>query len=361
MRKRLFWILVILSVFGLAVLSSAGIVDAQKKFGSSYYYFLHQLLYGLAPGAILAYLISKINYQVWRKLSLLILFGALVLMTLVFVPHFGFGAKGATRWVTLGGFVFQPAELLKISLVIYLAAWFGGRSGRSNRTDNWIYGAAPFLIVLGFSALLLILQPDIGTLLVVSFIALGIYFLAGVNMKVLGALLGVGVLLLALVVVFEPYRLNRIRAFIDPQSDPRGISYQVNQAKIAIGSGGVFGVGFGHSTQKFGFLPEPVGDSIFAIIVEELGLIGGLVTVGLFVWLCYTLTQIAMATHDPFGRLLVSGINIWIMAQAFLNIAAISGLAPLTGIPLPFISYGGTAVIALLAGLGIVFNVAARD
>lgn len=358
MRKRLFWILVILSVFGLAVLSSAGIVDAQKKFGSSYYYFLHQLVYGLIPGALVAYVVSRINYQVWRKLSLLILFGALVLMTLVFVPHFGFGAKGAVRWVTLGGIVFQPAEILKLSLIIYLAAWFGGRMGRRDRADNWIYGAAPFLIVLGFAALLLFLQPDIGTLIVVSLIALGMYFLAGVNMKVLGALLGIGVVLLVAVVIFEPYRLNRIRSFIDPQSDPRGISYQVNQAKIAIGSGGVFGEGFGHSTQKFGFLPEPVGDSIFAIIVEELGLIGGLATVALFVFLCLTLTQIAMATHDPFGRLLVSGVNIWIMAQAFINILAISGLAPLTGIPLPFISYGGTAMIALLAGLGIVFNVA---
>ncbi len=350
-----------MSIFGLAVLSSAGIVDAQKKFGTSYYYFLHQLFYGLIPGAIVAYVISRINYQIWRKLSLLILFGALGLMTMVFVSHFGFGAKGATRWLNIGGFVFQPAEILKLSLVIYLAAWFGSRMGKKDRTENWIYGAAPFLIILGFAALLLILQPDIGTLIVVGIIALGIYFLAGVNMKVLGTILGVGVILLALVVAFEPYRLDRIRAFWDSSADPRGISYQVNQAKIAIGSGGVFGQGFGHSTQKFGFLPEPVGDSIFAIIVEELGLVGGIATVGLFVFLCLTLTQIAMATRDPFGRLLVSGVNIWIMGQAFVNIAAISGLAPLTGIPLPFISYGGTAMITLLAGLGIVFNVAARE
>jgi cell division protein FtsW len=355
MKKRLLWILGILIVFGLAVLSSAGIVDSQKKFDSSYYYFFHQLLYGIAPGVLIAYIISRINYQLWRKLSLLILFGALGLMTLVFVSHFGFGAKGATRWLNIGGIVFQPAEILKLALVIYLAAWFGGRH---ERTKNWIYGAAPFFIVLGFSALLLALQPDIGTLIVVGFIALGIYFVAGVNLKHLMAILGVVVVALGLLVALEPYRFNRIRAYIDPESDPRGISYQVNQAMIAIGSGGIFGVGFGNSTQKFGFLPEPVGDSIFAIVAEELGMVGALVMVGLFVALCFTLTQIAMATADPFGRLLVSGINIWIMAQAFLNISAISGLAPLTGIPLPFISYGGTAIIALLAGLGIVFNVA---
>jgi cell division protein FtsW len=355
MRKRLFWILLILSIFGLAVLSSAGIVDAQKKFGSSYYYFVHQLLYGLLPGALIAYILSKINYHFWKKISLLILMLALALMTLVFVSHFGFGAKGATRWLDIGGIVFQPAEILKLSLIIYFAAWFGGRSLK--RAD-WAYGVAPFVIILGFAALLLVLQPDIGTFIVVSLIGLGMYFVAGENLKVLAGILGIGVVLLALLVAIEPYRFNRIRAYLDPQADPRGISYQVNQAMIGMGSGGIFGVGFGHSTQKFGFLPEPVGDSIFAIIVEELGMIGGVVTVGLFVVLCLTLTRIAIQTSDPFGRLLVSGVNIWIMAQAFLNISAISGLAPLTGVPLPFISYGGTAVIALLAGLGIVFNVA---
>ena len=355
MRKRLFWILTILIIFGLAVLSSAGIIDADKRFGSAYYYFFHQLLYGIAPGVLLAYILSRINFKVWRKLSLIILLGALALMTLVFVSHFGFGAKGATRWLSIGGIVFQPAEILKLSLVIYLAAWFGGRH---ERTSHWVYGAAPFFIVLGFAALLLALQPDIGTLIVVGFIALGMYFVAGANLKLLGSIIGIGMVILALLIWLEPYRFNRVLSFVDQSADTRGISYHVNQAKIAIGSGGVFGVGFGNSTQKHGFLPEPVGDSIFAIIAEELGLVGALVTVGLFVALCFTLTQIAIATADPFGRLFVSGVNIWIMAQAFINIAAISGLAPLTGIPLPFISYGGTAMIALLAGLGIVFNIA---
>jgi len=355
MRKRLFWILGILIIFGLAVLSSAGIIDAQKKFGTAYYYFFHQLLYGIAPGVLLAYILSKINYKLWRKLSLLILLGALALMTLVFVSHFGFGAKGATRWLNIAGIVFQPAEILKLSLVVYLAAWFGGRQ---ERTNHWLYGVAPFFIVLGFVALLLALQPDIGTLIVIGFIALGMYFVAGVNLKHLAAVLGLVVIVLGLLVVMESYRWERILSFWNPQNDPRGASYQVNQAMIGIGSGGIFGVGFGNSTQKFGFLPEPVGDSIFAIIAEELGLVGALITICLFLLLCLTLTQIALGASDPFGRLFVSGINIWIMSQAFINIAAISGLVPLTGIPLPFISYGGTAMVALLAGLGIVFNVA---
>jgi len=356
MRKQLLWTVGILIIFGLAMLSSAGIFDAQRKFGSSYYYFYHQLLYGILPGLALAYLISKVKYDTWRKLSLPILFGALLMMALVFVPGLGYGAKGAVRWVSLGGFIFQPAEVLKISLIVYFAAWFGSRH---DRLKTWGYGAAPFFIVLGFVTLLLAKQPDIGTLIVVAIIAIGMYFIAGVSWKQLGGIGLVALIALALLIRFEPYRWDRLKSFINPDQDPRGISYQVNQAAIAIGSGGLFGKGFGSgSTQKLGFLPEPVGDSIFAIIAEELGFVGAMATVGLFVFLCFILTRIAIRCRDPFGRLLVSGVNIWIMAQAFVNIAAISGLAPLTGIPLPFISYGGTAEIALLAGLGIVYNVA---
>lgn len=357
MRKRLIWTIGILTIFGLAVLSSAGIMDGQKKFGSSYYYFYHQLLYGILPGVLIAYSLSKFNYKHWRKLSLLILFGALVLMTLVFVPQFGFGTKGAVRWLNFSGFVFQPAEALKLALIIYFAAWFGGRH---DRLRNWAYGAAPFFILLGFVTLLLALQPDIGTLIVIGLIAIGMYFVAGVKLKQLFAILGLGVIALVLLIYFEPYRFQRLEAFLNQDKDLHGAAYQVNQAKIAIGAGGLFGIGFGHSTQKFGFLPEPVGDSIFAIIAEELGFVGAMFTVGLFALLCLTLTRIATLAPDAFGRLLVSGINIWIMAQAFVNMLAITGLAPLTGIPLPFISYGGTAIIALFAGLGIVLNIA-RD
>ncbi|OGN33052.1 MAG: hypothetical protein A3I39_03215 [Candidatus Yanofskybacteria bacterium RIFCSPLOWO2_02_FULL_47_9b] len=212
--------------------------------------------------------------------------------------------------------------------------------------------------MLGFVATLLAKQPDVGTLIVVSVIAIGMYFVAGVTWKQLGGIALIAIIGLALLIRFEPYRWDRLKSFMNPDQDPRGISYQVNQATIAIGSGGLFGVGFGQSSQKVGFLPEVVGDSIFAIIAEELGYVGAMATVGLFVFLCFTLTQIAVRTRDPFGRLLVSGVNIWIMAQAFVNIAAISGLIPLTGIPLPFISYGGTAEIALLASLGIVYNIA---
>jgi len=359
MDKRLLAIVLILIVFGLVVLSSAGIVDSQKKFGSPYYYLIHQLLYGILPGLVLMFIFSLIDYRFWKKISLLILIGSLALMIMIFMPTFGHGLKGATRWISFGIFSFQPAEILKLSLIIYLAAWFGNRD---ERTKKWSYGVLPFLIVLSFVALLLFLQPDIGTLIVVSFISLGVYFLAGPSYKQFIGILFVLFLGLSAIIVVEPYRFERLKSFWDPSVDPRGSSYQINQSLISIGSGGLFGVGYNNSSQKQGgFLPEVIGDSIFAIIAEELGLVGSVFTVGLFGVLCFFLTSIAKGVSDKFGSLLVMGINIWIISQAFVNIAAISGLVPLTGIPLPFISYGGTAVAVLLSGMGIVFNVAKKS
>ena len=352
-------IILILIVFGLVILSSAGIVDGQKKFGSPYYYLTHQLLYGVLPGLVFMFMFSLVSYRFWKKISLLILVGALALMIMIFMPTFGHGLRGATRWISLGVFSFQPAEILKLSLIIYLAAWFGSRDERTKRLS---YSLVPFLMVLSFAALLLFLQPDVGTLIIVSFIALGIYFMTGFSYKQFAGILLVLFLILSAIIIIEPYRLDRLKAFWNPSIDPRGISYQVNQSLISIGSGGLFGVGYNNSSQKQGgFLPEVIGDSIFAIIAEELGLIGSALTIGLFGVLCFFMVRIAKNTPDKFGTLLVMGINLWIMSQAFVNIAAISGLVPLTGIPLPFISYGGTALVVLLSGMGIVFNVAKKS
>lgn len=355
MNKRLLLIVMLLLVFGLVILSSAGIVEGQKKFGSSYYYLNKQLLYGVLPGLLLFFLFSKINYRFWRKVSPLILFASLLLMILVFVPDIGIGLKGANRWVSVWGLSFQPAEVLKLAMVIYLAAWFGSRN---ERIKNWSYSTAPFFIVISFVGLLLTMQPDVGTLAVIVLIALGIYFTAGSSMRHFLTVIAVFLIILAGLVFVEPYRLNRIKTFFNPSVDPRGISYQLNQSLIAIGSGGLFGNGYNDSTQKWGFLPEVVNDSIFAVVVEELGFAGAVVLMGMFIFLSYTLILIAKNTSDKFGRLLIIGISTWIVGQAFINIAAVSGLAPLTGIPLPFVSHGGTAIIALLSGLGIVYNIA---
>src|SRR3989344_1945357 len=357
MAKAIFATTLLLLIFGLIVLSSAGIVEGQKKFGSSYYYLTHQLLYGVLPGLALMFLFFKIDYKFWKKVSLPILFGSLLMMIFVFLPNFGHNLKGATRWLDIGGLSLQPSEILKLALIIYLAAWFGNRD---ERIRNWSYGTAPFLIVLSFVAILLLLQPDIGTLIIVTIISSAIYFFAGSPVKhflIIGLLI-IGVL--GLMIVVEPYRFNRVKTFLDPSIDPRGISYQLNQSLIAVGSGGMFGVGFGKSTQKFGFLPEVTNDSIFAILVEELGLVGAGVLIGLFVFFTFLTVKTAHNISDKFGKLLVMGVVAWIVGQAFLNIGAIIGLVPLTGIPLPFVSYGGTAMMVLLAGVGIVLNVAKR-
>ena len=213
---------------------------------------------------------------------------------------------------------------------------------------------------MGFIILLLYLQPDIGTLIIVMMIGGGIYFLSGRSWKEILTVVAITVGMFSVFVIVEPYRLDRIKAFMHPSEDPRGISYQINQSLIAIGSGGLFGVGFQNSSQKQGFLPEVLNDSIFAIIAEELGYVGSIAVIAMFVVLSYLLTGIAREAPDKFGTLLVMGVNVWVTSQAFVNIAAISGLIPLTGIPLPFISYGGTAIAVLLSGLGIVLNVAKK-
>src|SRR3989344_973568 len=205
MTKSILIITLILLVFGLVILSSAGIVEGQKKFGSSYYYLNHQLLYGVLPGLVLMFLLSKIDYKFWKRISLLVLFGALFLMILVFMPNFGHDLKGATRWLNIGGFSFQPSEVLKLSLIIYLAAWFGNRD---ERMKNWTYSAAPFFIVLAFIGVLLFLQPDIGTLIIVSLISFAIYFLAGSSIKHFLIIILVAISILAVGIAVEPYRFN---------------------------------------------------------------------------------------------------------------------------------------------------------
>ena len=352
--KTLTILIFILVVFGLVMLSSAGVVDGQKRFDSPYYYLTHQLLYGVLPGLALFFLFSRINYKFWKKISLPLLIAVTGLMVLVFVPGIGYGLRGAQRWINLGFFTFQPSEILKLTLIIYLAAWFSRRDGHINAGPQ---SAAPFFIVMAFIGALLLLQPDMGTLILVTVIALSMYFFAGVKLShFLLLILILGILLGALAIV-EPYRFDRLKAFWNPNIDKQGVSYHVNQAMIGIGSGGIFGLGFGQSRQKFNYLPEPVGDSIFAIVVEELGFVGGVFLLALFVMLCLTLANIAK-NASPFGKLLVIGTAVWISGQAFINIAAISGLIPLTGLPLPFISFGSSSLVSILVGLGIVSNVA---
>ncbi len=357
MARRIFGVVLILLVFGLIVLSSASSVQAEKQFGSSAYYWRHQLLYGILPGLLGLYFFWRFDYRKLRVLAFPFLAVALVAMILVFVPSIGVHLKGATSWLSLGVFTFQPAEFLKLALIVYLAAWLGERS---ERIKSWQLGFLPFALVTGFVAFLLLLQPDLGTLGIISIIAGSIYFFAGTPIRHSVAVVIAVVAMIGIAAFVSPLRLARITTIFNPQADVRGTGWQLNQSLIAIGSGGVWGVGLSQSTQKLGFLPEPIGDSIFAILMEELGLVGGIVTLSLFAFLATLLMMTAQRAHDGFGALLCTGMCIWVMTQAVVNITAVTGLGPLTGVPLPFISYGGTSMVAMLSGLGMVLNVAER-
>lgn len=343
-----------LVVFGLIMIASAGIGYAKTRFGDEYFFLKRQLLFGVLPGLLILMVLKNINYQIWKRFAFLFFIVSIILLFMVFIPGFGTKIYGASRWLQLGPLSFQPSEMLKISLILYLAAWL---ANKKEKIQDFYEGLMPFLVVIMGVSFLLIKQPDIGTLGVVALTAISVFFVSGAKLGHI-FLLGLGGLgTLGLLIKMESYRMDRLLVFLHPELDPRGIGYQINQALLAIGSGGIFGVGLGHSMQKFNYLPEPVGDSIFAIIGEELGFVGILIPILLFSVLVVRGLKIARNAPDMFGMLTAVGIVSWIMLQASINIAAISGLAPLTGIPLPFISYGGTSIVFLLAAVGILLNI----
>jgi len=347
-------IVLILLVFGLVMISSAGIIFSNVRFGDEYHLFKRHFLYGIVIGLPSMYLVSKINYKFWQKIALPFFVGTLVLLALVLISGIGVNYQGASRWIDLGPISFQPTEIAKIGIIIYLAAWL---KGRSSKLGDLKEGLVPFLMILGVAAFLIIAQPDIGTLGVIVMTSLVMFFVAGAPIRyIFGVLLG-GLAVVGLLIKLEPYRMNRLTAFLDPSVDPQGISYQINQALLAVGSGGIFGLGLGHSRQKFNYLPEPVGDSIFAIISEELGMIGAVILVGFFVAFALRGFRIARFAPDSFSRLVAVGITTWIVFQALVNIMSILKMMPLTGIPLPFISYGSTSLVFTLVGIGILLNI----
>ncbi len=352
--RTLFFIVLSLLGFGLIMVASAGIVYGRVRFGDDYY-FLKQQLLGLGVGLVLLFIFQKIHYKVWQRFVIPIFLLALVLLILVFIPGFGTTVYGAARWVDLGPFSFQPSEVMKFAIILYLAAWLSNK-GRT-KTSDFFEGLVPFLALMSLVGFLIIKQPDTGTLGLIFLIALAIFFASGANIFHIFSLFLSGFLFLFILIRMAPYRLQRFLVFLNPEHDPMGYGYQMSQALLAIGSGGFLGVGLGQSRQKFNYLPEPVTDSIFAIIGEELGWIGAVIVVSLFLFLAWRGLRIATHAPDEFGRLLAVGIVSWIVFQAFINISAITGLIPLTGIPLPFISYGGTSLAVILAAVGILLNV----
>jgi len=342
-----------LVAFGLIMLASASGPLAFQKFGSSFYFLKHQLIY-LVIGVAAFVITAKIDYHKLDKLAWPFFILAALLLIAVFIPGVGASFGTSRSWVAVGSlFSFQPAEIMKLAFIMMSAHWLASHSGELN---NWL-GVIKFLAFPAVVAVLLILQPDIGTLIIFGAITLAMVFVANMSWKYLVTLLALGLGGLAAAIMSAPYRAKRFMTFLHPELDPQGIGYHINQALLAIGSGGIFGLGYGHSRQKYQYLPEVNADSIFAVIGEELGFI----FVAIFVIFLFILlargVKIAKRAPDALGRYLVIGIICWITVQSFVNIAAMVGLLPLTGVPLPFVSAGGTALVAGLAGVGIIVNV----
>lgn len=351
----------VLTVMGLVILASASSHLGQSKFNDSYYYLKHQLTNGFLPGIVGFAVASFLHYQRYRKFAPYLLAANLVLLVLVFIPSFGVTAGGANRWVDLGPISFQPAEFLKITYILYLAAWLV--SPRVNRARDLMSGLVPFIIISGVVAALLVAQPATSIVVILLGAGATMYILSGAPWKHVALLVGVGCACLALLLlasatgIISSYRWQRIQTFINPAQDTQGAAYQINQAVSTIGSGQFAGIGYGESTAKINRLPAPIDDSIFAIAAQELGFVGASTIVALFALLVYRLLWLAGRIRDPFGATALTGFAIIIALQSIVNMGAISGLIPLTGIPLPFVSYGGTALAVFLTMSGIAVNI----
>jgi cell division protein FtsW len=343
----------LLVVFGLLMVTSASSELGQKKFNDSYFYLKHQLIYGLSIGLIGFLTASKIYYKYLQKIATFLLLLTIVGLILVFTP-LGASAGGASRWLEIGGFVFQPSEILKITFIVYIAAWLSGKEER--RTSFW-GGFVPFLVISGLISALLIFQPSTSVVVILMASALAVYFASGAKISYILGIIVLGILALAVISYFSPYRWQRLTGFLNPEENIQNSAFHINQALIAIGSGGLTGVGYGQSTTKILYLPEPIGDSIFAVVGEEFGFIGSLFLISAFLFLIMRGFLLSRKIGDRFGRLLLIGFSALIGVQAFVNIGAISGLIPLTGTPLPFISYGGTALAVFMTISGIMVNI----
>ena len=343
-----------LFVIGLIILSSASMAIAYKDHGSVAYHTLRQLRLGGAIGIAALSLCTLMPYRHWKRLALALIVLSLVLTAIIFIPQLSYDAGGARRWLNLRFFSLQPSEILKLGFIVYLAAWLDARR-KDIRSVS--YGMMPFALMISIIGIFLMMQKDLGTLAVIIATAGIMYFLGGGKISQMGTMFAFGTAAVYFLVVMTPYRLARVMAFLNPSNDPRGAAYHINQAFIAIGSGGFWGLGFGRSMQKYNYLPEPMTDSIFAIFGEEMGFIGVCALLVLFCFFFWRALTIAKKAPDMFGRILATGLAVSIMVQAFINMAAISGLLPLTGITLPFISYGGTSLAITMGMAGIILNI----
>jgi cell division protein FtsW len=347
-------IVIILVVGGFLIFTSASLgllARTSATFGSV---ATSQLLFGLLGGGISLFLLSNLHYRHLRKYAFYIFIASLLLTAAVFIPGVGDSRGGATRWIEIGRFSLQPAEILKLGFIIYVATWL---SGMTDVVHTFLKGTLPFYGILALVGIVTLAQPDTGTFMLMATAGTAMFIVAGGSWRDVILTAIIGVLLLAALAFSRPYVMDRITSFMNIDDDPRGSGYQIQQSLIATGAGGFLGRGFGQSIQKFEYLPEPISDSIFAVYAEEFGFLGTFILVMLYIGFAFRGFKIAANAQDLFGTLLVVGFVSLIASQAFLNIAAIIGIAPLSGLPLPFISHGGTAMLSMLTMVGIVLNV----
>ncbi|MBD3281778.1 putative lipid II flippase FtsW [Candidatus Uhrbacteria bacterium] len=348
--------LIILVGFGLLMLLSASGPVGYQKFDDVLYFFNHQIIYGLIPGIILFAIFAKLDYRLLVKLAPAALIISIILLLLVYIPGIGMRFGGSGRWVDFGLITFQPSEFVKIGFLVYVAAWLEKRT-QNKEAHTLEKGLIPFLVALAVIMFLLILQPNTGSMVVIAGAALTAYFISGAPLVYFFGIGAAGAALFWILINATPYRAQRVLTFLHPELDPQGIGYHINQAFLAIGSGGLFGLGYGHSRQKYLYLPEVAGDSIFAVVAEEMGFFITtlfLALLGFFIYKCF---DIAKRAKDPFGQFLAVGIGAWIGIQSALNIASMLGLVPITGVTLPFISYGSSAFVALAIACGIMASI----
>lgn len=340
---------------GLVVLYSASSVVGFQTYGSASFFVKQQVLKGVLPGFVLLWVAARLPYQWWAKVSLTAALVAVAMLVATFIPGIGAEHRNVRSWIDLGPLSFQPGELAKLALVLYFARWMSSR--RQHQLADWQSGVAPFLVFICILGGLLMLQPDLGTFMVVAAIGFTMFALGGAAWRHLAAIVAVGVAGVVLLAMLAPYRAARLTAFLNPGADPQGIGYHVNQAMLAVGAGGLLGRGLGQSVQKYNYLPEVQGDSVFAVMAEELGFIVTLAFLALWVWLLLRAWRVAATAPDRFTQLVAGGITAWFAWQSFFNIGGMLRVVPLTGLPLPFISYGGTAMAVNLFVVGILLSI----
>jgi cell division protein FtsW len=342
---------VLLAVFGLTMIYNVSAFSALADFNDKYHYVKEQSQW-LAAGLMSMAFFSLYSYTNLKRLAKPLFIATLLLVFAVFIRGVGIHALGASRWIDLGFISLQPSELLKLSLILYLSSWL--TSGKQIEFRK-------FLFILAIAIGPIILQPDLGSAIILSCIAISIYFVSGAPLWQFGTLLSLMVSAVAALAISAPYRLERVKTFLNPDLDPQGASYHLRQILIAVGTGGWFGVGLGKSRQKYAYLPEVTTDSIFAVIAEEIGFIGCTILLTILLLLVLEGIKIARNTKDEFGRLLAIGITIAIAVQMIVNLGSMVSLLPLTGVPLPFLSYGGSSLIISFSMIGILINIARKN